>query len=156
MPGMQTARILATCAALALVAASSCTVWKEKPANAWSGATGAEQFEKLMWQDVKNKDWADFERHLAPNFLSVDATGTRDRRTMMESVKAIVLTDYSLGDFKVETNGADFVVTYTVRLSGTWNGQPLPSAPLTMMTVWQQVTKGWMAIAHGEAVKTGP
>src|ERR1700758_38944 len=118
MPGMHTARILVVCAFLAILAACcGCTMWKEKPPTAWSSATGAEHFEKLMWEDVKNKDWTDFERHLAPTFVSVDASGRRDRQGMVESVKALTLTDYSLGDFKVETNGADFVVTYTVRMS---------------------------------------
>jgi len=40
------------------------------------------------------------------------------------------------------------VVTYTVALHGTSAGQPLPSEPIRMMTVWQKQSAGWMEIAH--------
>jgi ketosteroid isomerase-like protein len=59
------------------------------------------------------------------------------------------LDDYSLADFQVELNGPTLVVTYTITMRGTYGGQPLPTAPVRMMTVWQQQQKaGWLAIAH--------
>ena len=39
-------------------------------------------------------------------------------------------------------------MTYTIALRGTYAEQPLPSAPVRMMTVWQQQNGGWMTIAH--------
>ncbi|HYN16168.1 MAG TPA: nuclear transport factor 2 family protein [Terriglobales bacterium] len=154
---MTKARMLLLCGlAVALGACSACTMWKEKPANSWSSATGAEHFERLMWRDVKEQHWAEVESHLAPTFVSLYPGGTRDRAATMDYLKSLALSDYTLGEFNTTTNGADMVVTYTARVSGTYKGQPLSSEPIRMMTVWQQVTKSWIAIAHSEAHATGP
>ena len=131
-------------------------MWKEKPVNSWSGATGAEHFERLMWGDVKAQHWVEVEGHLAPTFVSLYPGGTRDRAATMDYFKSLSLTDYTLGDFNTTTNGADLVVTYTARISGTYKSQPLSSEPIRMMTVWQQVTKNWIAIAHSETPASGP
>jgi len=125
-------------------------MWKEKPVNSWSGATGGEHFERLMWQDVKAQHWAEVQAHLAPIFVSLHAGGARDRAATIDYLKSIALADYTLGDFNTTSNGADIVVTYTAQVKGTYKGQPLPSDPVRMMTVWQQVTKSWVAIAHSE------
>jgi hypothetical protein len=156
MPAMMKARALLLCGlAAALAACSACTMWKAKPGNSWSSATAAEQFERLMWRDVKKQRWAQVEGHLAPNFVSLYAGGIRDRAGTMAYLKSLALADYSLGDFNTTTNGADLVVTYTARVTGTYQGQPLPSDPIRMMTVWQQVTRSWVAIAHSETHASG-
>ncbi len=156
MPAMMKARTLFLCGlAAALAACSACTMWKEKPANSWSSATAAEHFERLMWRDVKEQHWAQVEGRLAPTFVSVYAGGTRDRAATMDYLKSLALADYTLGDFNTTTNGPDLVVTYTARVTGTYKGQPLPSEPTRMMTVWQQVTKSWVAIAHSETRASG-
>ncbi len=71
-----------------------------------------------------------------------------DREATLEHLKPLRLDDYSLGDFQVELSGQTLVVTYTIALRGTYAEQPLPSAPVRMMTVWQQQNAGWMTIAH--------
>jgi hypothetical protein len=53
-----------------------------------------------------------------------------------------------LGDFVTQQNGPDMVVTYTVSAQGTIADRPLPLGPIHMMTVWQQIPHGWIAIAH--------
>jgi hypothetical protein len=157
MPAMTKAHMLSICVlAAALSACSGCTMWKEKPANSWSSATGGEHFERLLWHDVKARHWAEVEAHLAPIFVSVYAGGARDRAATMDYLKSLALTDYTLGDFTTTTNGADMVVTYTAQVKGTYQGQPLPSETIRMMTVWQQVTKSWVAIAHSETLASGP
>jgi len=154
---MTNARGLFLCLlAVVLAACSGCTMWKEKPANSWSSATGGEQFERLMWRDVKAQDWADFRAHLAPSFVSIEAGGTRDRAATVDYLKSATLSDYTLGDFATASHGADLVVTYTAQVKGTRNGQPFPAEPMRMMTVWQQVTKSWVAIAHSETPAGGP
>jgi len=140
----------------ALAACFACTMWKEKPVNAWTSATGAEQFERLMWSDIKAQNWAAVESHLAPTFVSLSAGGTRDRAATMDYLKSLSLADYTLGDFNTTTNGADMVVTYTAQVSGTYKNQPLSFEPIHMMTVWQQLTKNWIAIAHSETRASGP
>ena len=132
-------------------------MWKEKPANSWSSATGGEHFERLMWRDVKAQHWAEVESPPGAGLrLALPAAATRDRAATMDYLKSLALAEYTLGDFNTTTNGADMVVTYTARVTGTYKGRPLPSEPIRMMTVWQQVTKSWVAIAHSETLASGP
>ncbi len=116
--------------------------------NTWSGATGAEQFERLLWQSVQKKDWNDVDHHLASNFVMSTGAGRLDHDAALARLKQLDVQDFSLGDVDVRPAGSDMIVTYSITLHGTDDGQPLPSEPLRMMTVWQQVKHGWIAIAH--------
>ena len=71
-----------------------------------------------------------------------------DKAAALAHLQQLQLDDYTLGDVHAEMNGDTFVVTYTVAMKGTFAGQPLPSEPVRMMTVWQKEKSGWMAIAH--------
>jgi hypothetical protein len=66
----------------------------------------------------------------------------------MEHVRQLNLTDYSLGDLQTQSNGPDLIVTYTITVHGTFNGQPIPDKPQRMMSVWQVVGKGTVITAH--------
>jgi hypothetical protein len=137
-------------------ALSGCTMYPEKHVSAWSSATGGEQFDRLIWEDVKNKRVANIESHLAPAFVATVAGGVRDRTAFLNDLKALQLTDYSIADVSTTPAGGDIVVTYTITLHGSQAGQALPATPMTAMTVWQQVTKGYVAISHSEVPRMGP
>jgi hypothetical protein len=145
---MSCRRIGLTLLAAALVLAlASCTMWKEgQQPSAWTSATGAEEFERLLWQEVKANNWNEVERRLAPTYVEVTSAGVRDRAQAVERLKALSLADYSLGDLEVRPAGNDMVVAYTITLRASSGGE----SNLRMMTVWQQVKGGWIAIAHSE------
>ncbi|MGH9492235.1 MAG: nuclear transport factor 2 family protein [Terriglobales bacterium] len=133
-------------ASLLALVLSGCTMWEQKQSTAWSNATGAEQFERLLWQEIKAGNWSEVERRLAPTFVEVTAGGVHDRAQALDRLKALQVADYSMGDLEVRPNGNDMVVAYTITLR-------LPSGgdtTLRMMTVWQQVKGGWIAISHSE------
>jgi hypothetical protein len=126
-------------------------MWEQKP-TAWSNATGAEQFERLLWQEIKARNWTEVERRLAPTFVEVTANGTRDRDPALERLKALQVEDYSLGELAVRPSGSDMIVAYTITLRPASGGE----TTLRMMTVWQQVKGGWVAVAHSETSATSP
>lgn len=126
---------------------TGCTMWEQKSTTAWSNATGAEQFERLFWQEIKAGNWTEVERRLSPTFVEVTASGVRDRAQALERLKALPLAGYSLGDVEVRPSGNDMVVAYTITLRASSGGE----TTLRMMTIWQQVKGGWIAIAHSEA-----
>jgi hypothetical protein len=148
MPRMRARHPVLILTVLLLASFPACTMWKEKPVSAWSSATGGEHLEKLFWQSVKDKNYKELEKHLAPTFVAVGPEGTRDRAATLDHLKSMDLADFSMGDLSVQPVGGDMVVTYTLTVRGTINGQPLPTLPLHMMTVWQQVKAGHVAIAH--------
>ena len=128
--------------------------WEEKQPPTWKLATGPEAYEKLFWDEVKAKNWAEVERHLGATFVAISAEGRADRAQAMAMFKQLELQDYSLGELQATPNGADMMVSYTIVMRGTYKGQPLPANPFRMMTVWQQVKGGWIAVAHADAVAT--
>jgi hypothetical protein len=137
----------------ALMSTSACTFFGDRPARAFSDATGGEDLERVFWKEVQAANWVDIERTLASNYVGVSPSGSRDREAELNQYRGWQLKDYTLGDLKTELNGTTIVVTYTITLvgtttTGTSNGVPLPSTPQRMMTVWQQQKSGWVVIAH--------
>jgi len=137
--------------AVMLLATSSCSMWKNAP-KGWNGATGGEQLERLFWDAIRAKNWADLETHLAPMFVANSATATLDRAAAMNRWKTFELQSVNLSDVQVQPAGADFIVTATLTLSGTVAGNPAPTQPIRTMTVWQQVSKGWVVVAHTDSL----
>ena len=134
--------------ALLATAVGGCTLWKERPVKAWDQATGGEHLERLFWKEIKDRNWAELEKHLAPTFVMITPAGRRDRAAALEHLKSFELADYVLGDFDIQPGGTNLVVTYAITIRGSQGGRPLASGPVRMMTVWQQGKRGWMAVAQ--------
>jgi Domain of unknown function (DUF4440) len=132
---------------------AGCTLWPEHAVNNWHDATGGEGLERSFWHDVRAKNWTDLEPHLAGNYVWVAAHERLDRPAALQYLRELRLDEYSIGDLQTELNGNTFVVSYSMILRGTVQGQPLATKPMRMMTVWQKQKAGWMAIAHSV---TGP
>ena len=133
---------------ISMMLVSACTFYADRPARAFSQATGGEGLERVFWKQVQTANWTEVERALASNYMGTTPVGALDRDAALEQYRQWRLKDYSLGDLKTELNGSTIVVTYTITLNGTAGSQPLPSVPQHMMTVWQQQKAGWVAIAH--------
>ena len=134
----------------AVLLMSGCTVWREHPGSSnWKDATGGEGLERSFWKESKPSDGVSWSTASASNFVGVSPEGGRlDKAAALAHLQQLQLDDYTLGDVQSEMNSDTFVVTYTVAMRGTSGGQPLPSEPMRMMTVWQKQSAGWMAIAH--------
>jgi hypothetical protein len=122
--------------------------------HTWKSATGAEQYERLMWQALRDKDWKEAEHHMAPTFVGVIANGQAlDRAGWIAHWQAEPIKDFSLGEISVQPNGPDMTVTYVLQLAnGTASVQPYG---LRIVSVWQQVKGGWNLIttSHTPAVE---
>jgi ketosteroid isomerase-like protein len=130
--------------------------WKEPSRYKWSNAAGTEQHERLMWQAIRDKNWTEVENHLAPVFVGTDTSGRNyDHAAWIDYWKAAQVRDFSLGEVTVQPGGADMVVTYELHLSGERAGQPIPSSPVRVVSVWQHLKKGWVLIAQSSTpIKT--
>jgi hypothetical protein len=127
---------------------AGCTIGREPKHPNWKNATGAEQYERLMWQDIRKKDWQDVEYHLAPTFVGVNAQGRAlDREGWVEYWKSADIKEVSLGEFSVQPSGTHMVVTFVLHLVGTAAGRPFPQDGLRVISVWQQVKSGWILTA---------
>jgi len=148
MPGMLRRTIFAL---LLIASVSSCSMWKT-PKKGWSGATGGEQLERLFWDEIKAKNWAELDKHLAPMFVANSPRANRDRAAALEHWKQYDLQSVSLADVQVQTDGPDFIVTATLTVAGSVSGHAIAAEPIHSMTVWQQVSKGFVVIAHSDSL----
>ena len=130
---------------LILAPTLACSMWS-KPASGWTGATGGEQIEKLCWKEVQAKNWTEVDRHLAGTFVGNGPAGAMDRDAFVRELQKAPLTDVTLSECNSHLNGGDMMVTCTVR--ATWAWQPVSSSTLS---VWQQLKKGWVMVAHSES-----
>jgi len=147
--------VLAWCLVAALsLAGCAVPVWRESAVRHWPDATGGEHLERLFWEDVKAKRWAELEKHMASTYVAVSSAGRFDRAQALGHLKELGLSAYTLSNCEVQPNGRDATVSCTLALQGTSAGQPIPSAPLRSMTVWQNGNHGWMAIAHSTVAAT--
>lgn len=136
-------------------------MWEKKVPPTWDSATGAEQYERLLWNEVKQGNWREVEKRLAATYVALTPQGVLDRAGMVVYFQGLDLTDFTLGDVQVVPNGNDMVVSYRLTLlrqEGA-SGRPPSSASPTpssvsqtflMMTIWQQHEGGWIAIAHSQ------
>jgi hypothetical protein len=114
----------------------------------WSNATGAEQYERLMWETAHSKDWNAFGHRLAPTFIGVDSSGKAfDRMAWVERWKNARLGAYSLGEVAVQPEGVDMVVSYILDLAPGGTGNADSGERLRVVSVWQQVKAGWIQTA---------
>lgn len=106
----------------------------------WKNATGAEQYERLIWQSIRDKEWNGLEYHLAPTFVGVTAKGqVLDRAGWVEHWKAAQIRQFSFGEAAVQPNGADMTVTSVLHLDD--------GPALQVVSVWQQNKRGWTLTA---------
>ena len=130
----------------------ACTEGKPPQSQAWSAATGAEAYERLWWKAVQDRDFKTAERHLAPIYTLTTPTGIKERDQALEYFQGLDLSSISIGELQVKPEGPDMVVSYTATLQ-----TKAASAPqrFYMTTVWQEVKRGWVAIAHSEVPASG-
>src|SRR6202012_990054 len=106
-------------------------------------ATGSEQYEKMLWQAVQQKDWGTFERQISGTFIGVNAQGqVFDRAGWVDFWKNVQVSQFTLGEAQVQPEGPDMKVTYVWQLQGA--GQAVPAGGLRVVSVWQQLKKGWI------------
>jgi hypothetical protein len=147
MPGMHSLRLIAILVAVCLTPA--CTMWN-KTASGWSGATGGEKLEKLFWDDVVAKDERSLDRHVAATFSGSGPGGAQDRDAFLRTVQGYGLKSVSLRDCTSKLNGADVIIACTIERHGA--GGSLDS--VHTLSVWQQLAKGWVMVAHAETPTT--
>jgi hypothetical protein len=114
---------------------------------AWKNATGAEQNERLMWQSIQGKDWANVERHLSPTFIGVVADGRMfDRAGWLQHWQGAQILEFSLGEMQVHPEGADMKVTYIFHVQASAIGPP-SSSGFRVVSIWQDVKSRWLLSA---------
>ena len=140
--------LLAGLIATALSASPACSVNPYREARAFSDATGGESAERAFWNAVQQKHWKAINSCVALNFVYVTPTGRLDREAALAQIEKLQIQEASLGDLTTEMSGNTFVVSYTVVLRGSADGQALPAGPQHRVSVWQKQKTSWVLISQ--------
>ena len=125
--------------------------WGEPAHPNFQTATAGEQLERLMWGAAQNKNWVEFERHLTPTFSGSNSAGqSLDRAGWIEYWKTAQLKDFSLGDVITQPAGPDIVATYVLHYNGSDASHSSPAGGVRVVSVWQEVKKGWILISQSQ------
>jgi hypothetical protein len=68
-----------------------------------------------------------------------------DRAGWLEQWKNAPVQDFSLGELQVQPEGPDMKVTYTLQIQAA--GTAAATTGLQVVSVWQQLKKGWVLSA---------
>lgn len=136
-------RPLLSCLCIVLIASllSGCTIWAQPKVFTWKNATGAEQYERLLWQEIKAGNTAEIEKHLASNFVFLSRAGRLDKQQFLARVTEWKGRDAVIGELEVTPQGNDMIVTYTASSS---------AGNHRYLSVWQQQKKEWALVAMSE------
>ena len=143
-------RFLLSLGLMAVLPLTACTIYGAHPVQTFSDATGGEGFEKSFWRDIQKQDWKDLDRRIASNYVYVTPTGRLERAAAFDRLQHMQILEYSIGELTTEMSGDTFVVSYTITLQGSVQGQGFADQPQRCLTVWHHEKSGWMAIAHTE------
>lgn len=138
--------------ALALILCG-CTAGHPPESQQWKEATGAEAHERLWWKAVQDKDFPTAERRLAPIYTLVTTAGIADRERAVQYFRSLDLTSINFADVQVQPEGNDLVVSYVATVQARSSSAP---QRYYMVTVWQHVEHGWIAIEHSETPAGNP
>ncbi|MEL7835273.1 nuclear transport factor 2 family protein [Fodinibius sp. Rm-B-1B1-1] len=108
------------------------------------------QLEKRMWKAMSNKNISWIKKHMAEEFQSVHSDGARNRSAELQLIKGLNLGDYTLSNFKTTQSNNQIVVTYSISVIETIDGERTNTEPAPRLSVWswQPDDEVWQWTAH--------
>lgn len=108
------------------------------------------ELEKQMWEAMSagNMNWV--KKHIASDFQSVHSDGARSRSGELRLIKGLNLNDYKLSNFKTTQTEDQIIVTYTISVAETIDGERTNTQPAPRLSVWtwNSDKERWQWTAH--------
>lgn len=125
--------------------------------SATKGKSSAEEaiisMEKRAWEAVKNHDSKTFSDLFAAEGWMADSTGFISRSAFLQTLNDLIITEYTLTDFKVMMIDKDAaLVTYKADAKGTFKGQAFSPNATYVSTIWSKRGGKWVAVYHQETL----
>ena len=109
--------------------------------------------EKAAWDAFRKKDVDAFKKTLAPEYIEVTDSGVKDTAATVADMSDIELSDVQFADWKMRTIDKDaLLITYTVKVKGTFKGQPMPPGPYREASAYVNRNGEWLAIYYQETL----
>ena len=130
----------------AVMGLSGCTIYGAKKTPTLKSTTSAEQYERIFWSAVKAKNWQQVPGMLAANVMYSAGGKVLSKDQVVPYLQGLNIADFTITGMVVKPNGPDMTLSYTLQLPSA-GGQ---AQTLAAISVWQQVSSGWILIAYCE------
>ncbi|MBD0373274.1 MAG: nuclear transport factor 2 family protein [Pyrinomonadaceae bacterium] len=111
------------------------------------------KMEKQAWEAVKARDAKAFSDLFAADGYMADNAGFATRASFLQTLPDLVITQYTLTDFKVMMIDKDAaIITYKANVKGSFKGQAFPPNPAYVSSIWAKRGGKWMAVYHQETL----
>ncbi len=128
----------------AVMGLSGCTIYGAKKPPTLKSTTSAEQYERIFWSAVKAKNWQQIPGLLAANVMYSAGGKVLSKDQVVPYLQGLNIADFTITGMVVKPNGPDMTLSYTLQLPSA-GGQ---AQTLAAISVWQQVSSGWILIAY--------
>ncbi|HEY8204322.1 MAG TPA: nuclear transport factor 2 family protein, partial [Pyrinomonadaceae bacterium] len=113
--------------------------------------------EKAAWDAFRKKDADAFKKMLAPDYIEVLDSGTKDTAESVAGMKDFELSDVTFADWKMTTVDKDaLILTYSVKVKGTYQGKTVPEGPYREASAYVNRNGEWLAIYYQETMTRPP
>jgi len=113
--------------------------------------------EKAAWDAFRKKDADAFKKMLAPDYIEVLDSGTKDTAESVAGMKDFELSDVTFADWKMTTVDKDaLILTYSVKVKGTYQGKAVPEGPYREASAYVNRNGEWLAIYYQETMTRPP
>ena len=112
--------------------------------------------EKAAWQAFKDKKSDEFKKLLHADFMGVYSEGFYTLQKELDALQQWDMKSFALSDFNlVMTNADTAVVTYKVKVEGTYQGKDA-SGDYNAASIWQMKNGQWHAVFHTDMKEEKP
>jgi hypothetical protein len=109
--------------------------------------------EKAAWDAFRAKNADGFKKMLAPDYIEVLDSGTRDTAATIDGMKDFEISDLTFADWKMTTIDKDAVLlTYTVKVKGSYKGNAVPEGPYREASAYVNRNGEWLATYYQETL----
>ena len=129
------------------------------PSPAGAPLTEAEAIarERALWDTLKAKDHAAFEKMLATDYLEVLPDGVNDKASTLTEVKDLEISDLTFSEWRMIPLDKDAaLLIYNATIKGTFKGQAFPEGPYRIASGWVNRAGTWQAFYFQETLAQTP
>lgn len=110
-------------------------------------APRVEALEREMWGFIKQQNWQELDKRIAPYFQAAQFDGARSKEQYLSRLKKLNIGDYQIRDMHVTESPNLAVVSYQIHVTETIQGKRL-AAQARRLSVWQKNENEWQWISH--------